>query len=351
VEFPIQGTETIVKVPSHSTWQPSSAPNDNSFESRKDVESVDESPSNLHKEAASFVTTDGSATNHFDNASLPITLRLLGENDVTAVTRLYCREYTTMPMPDQAFPLFPRRPDIESVNAWLDLIALGLLIYFVTRLKTITTGVIPWNQMPNDHVVIMACTPTLPNSISSTDATSLDGSPSNIHSSETDMKVIGAIEISRQPVFPDRLPLVFPIPIWAKQDFCCLFRLDRPPQGWITNLLVSPEYRGRGISKALVLAAEGLARQWAPDGVTSIHLHCDADPVSGRIPQALYTSLGYTRQSTTKRASVSPPPPSFPFFSRTQPQPLPSVYTIDGVPLLYLQKELNTTSQDSNTRM
>lgn len=94
-------------------------------------------------------------------------------------------------------------------------------------------------------------------------------------------RVVGMIEISRQPPIQDRNPPPFPIPL--KQ---LLFTGNL--QGWITNLLVVPEYRGRGLGKILVAAAESIARdEWQ---CASVHLHCEAND---RLARRLYRNLGY----------------------------------------------------------
>jgi hypothetical protein len=154
----------------------------------------------------------------------------------------------------------------------------------------------------------------------------------------------------------------FPIAIHLSCLFQCgsnmisamlFFELDGPPQGYISSLIVLPEYRGRGISKALLFAAEGVANQWALDGVASIRLHCDADPGTGRIAQALYTSVRYTCQNTTVLES-RPPSSLSSLSSPTQPLASSGVTMINGEPYLYLQKELTvnpTTLQDSNSRI
>jgi len=117
-------------------------------------------------------------------------------------------------------------------------------------------------------------------------------------------------------------------------------------QGWITNLLVKPEYRGRGLAKLLLAAAEGVVKSpaWRQEGQApgkneranrlSIHLHCDASSVSGRIPQALYKSVGYEETFVMRSCTDEE-------FSWMGPEALSSsVVMIEGVPLLYLRKLL-----------
>ena len=82
-------------------------------------------------------------------------------------------------------------------------------------------------------------------------------------------------------------------------------------------------------------AVEGIARSWQ---CQSIHLHADADSVNGEIPQRLYINLGYEMLPDGKQdiswmgngGGVEGPATSL----------SSSVFVIEGVPLLYLQKQL-----------
>jgi Acetyltransferase (GNAT) family len=125
---------------------------------------------------------------------------------------------------------------------------------------------------------------------------------------------VGMIEVSLQPVLPQRNPPPFPIPLPVKRWIASAHGV--PMQGWISNLLVVPEYRGAGYSKLLVRAGEAVAqREW---DCHSIHLHCDADPgKGGTIARQLYATLGYQTLPNNQ-----------------------SQVSIDGVPLLYLSKRM-----------
>jgi GNAT superfamily N-acetyltransferase len=125
---------------------------------------------------------------------------------------------------------------------------------------------------------------------------------------------VGMIEVSLQPVLPQRNPPPFPIPLPVKRWIASAHNV--PMQGWISNLLVVPEYRGAGYSKLLVRAGEAVAqREW---DCHSIHLHCDADPgKGGTIARQLYATLGYQTLPNNQSQVI-----------------------IDGVPLLYLSKHM-----------
>ena len=150
--------------------------------------------------------------------------------------------------------------------------------------------------------------------------------------------IVGWIDLSRHYVRPERTPNIFPFPELGRQQ------QKQPKEPWITNLLVAPQYRGQGWSKVLLGGCEAVARSWLvqeqqqheqqqqellntnnkhrsttstmyydnKDSIRTdttstvlqssslllsrpwrIHLHCDANPISGQIPQQLYLSLGY----------------------------------------------------------
>ncbi|VEU36379.1 unnamed protein product [Pseudo-nitzschia multistriata] len=104
-------------------------------------------------------------------------------------------------------------------------------------------------------------------------------------------RVVGMIELSLQPPDADRNPPALPLPRWFKAALARQTTIDGRLQGWITNLLVDDDRRGRGYSKLLVAACEGIAKHsW---GCSSVYLHADADISSGRIPQSLYEGMGY----------------------------------------------------------
>ncbi|KAG7344096.1 acyl-CoA N-acyltransferase [Nitzschia inconspicua] len=102
-------------------------------------------------------------------------------------------------------------------------------------------------------------------------------------------KIVGMVELSLQPPDCDRNPPALPIPLWVKESMARNTELGTL-QGWVTNLLIDPCFRGLGYSKILMAACEGVAKTW---NCQYIFLHADADIRSGRIPQRLYESLGY----------------------------------------------------------
>lgn len=136
-------------------------------------------------------------------------------------------------------------------------------------------------------------------------------------------RVVGMIEVSWQPVLPDRIPPAVPIPLSWKRLYCQVTRT--PLQAWIGNLLIAPATRRRGLAQLLVAATEGVVAQRA--NCTSLHLHCDAQYAGA---QRLYQSMGY--RIVPKEEN------SFSFDEGVAWQN--SIYMVDGVALLYMQKEI-----------
>jgi GNAT superfamily N-acetyltransferase len=140
-------------------------------------------------------------------------------------------------------------------------------------------------------------------------------------------RAVAIVELSVQPLNPQRNPPPFPIPLFIKEAYCEAQDLP-PPNGWISNLLVDEACRGRGYSKAIMLATEGIARKW---GCTSISLHVDPDSSTGRVPQRLYERLGYKPVVVETDQK----------FLWMGPDVIRSgLYMVDGLPLLFLRKEL-----------
>lgn len=278
-----------------------------------------------------------------------ITVRTVQMEDVTRIGDMCVREYGSGVYTSDHFP-------IHNINTlaghWFDRQWLRLLVELTTILKVLPNE--SQENVPNDYAVILV---TIENQCSKQD---------------TDEIIVGMIEVSRQPVIRDIIPTPFPIPLPMKQFYCYCRNLISPNtenhelHGWITNLLIVPEHRGNGYSKLLVKACEGIARSW---DCKTINLHCDAssDKVDAQIAQKLYNSLGYrgchneqpmlndsTRNEWTDGNALLPIMNTY----STQTDDATSswrwmnnnadhigycnsdVVFIEGVPLLYLRKEL-----------
>jgi ribosomal protein S18 acetylase RimI-like enzyme len=153
----------------------------------------------------------------------------------------------------------------------------------------------------------------------------------NVLCLEIDGRVVAIVELSIQPPDAERNPPPVPIPMFFKELLSTVRGLP-PPDGWVTNLLVDDAYRGLGYSKVLMKAVEGLAKSW---DCSAIHLHVDADAVSGKVAQDLYRGLGYEpamdQRSTKKYDWMGPELMSL------------GLYVVDDVPLLFLRKNLTIT--------
>eukprot|EP00537_Pseudo-nitzschia_pungens_P010528 CAMPEP_0172388374 /NCGR_PEP_ID=MMETSP1061-20121228/5492_1 /TAXON_ID=37318 /ORGANISM="Pseudo-nitzschia pungens, Strain cf. pungens" /LENGTH=541 /DNA_ID=CAMNT_0013118253 /DNA_START=175 /DNA_END=1800 /DNA_ORIENTATION=+ len=156
-------------------------------------------------------------------------------------------------------------------------------------------------------------------------------------------RLVGMVELSLQPPNADRNPPALPLPRWFK---AALARntLEGSLQGWVTNLLVDDSCRGRGYSKILMAACEGIAKHsW---GCRSMYLHADADISSGRIPQSLYEGLGYeavtgsTRKPRQANAKTLKEEYAWAGVAGKELERFTAIRMVDGVALLCYSKKL-----------
>jgi GNAT superfamily N-acetyltransferase len=237
-----------------------------------------------------------------------VTIRLLTAEDLETIVPMCITEFGANPGEDKITYLLQNIPwnggqerITKFVREWFENAALPFLVYWTFRLKIA-------QQNPYDHALLVA---TL--------------QQANL-SNETKEVPVGMVELSQQPPDPRRIPTAYPLPLWYKQAYCRLYNLP-PLNGWVTNLLVDPAYRSQGYSKLLMAAVEGVARTWS---CTQIHLHCDADTLSGKVPQSLYTGLGYEMVQDTE----SP-------FAWMGSQFSNNIYMVQGVALLFMRKKLD----------
>ncbi|CAJ1891559.1 unnamed protein product [Cylindrotheca closterium] len=137
-------------------------------------------------------------------------------------------------------------------------------------------------------------------------------------------KVVGLVEISLQPADANKNPPKFPQPLAIKNLYSKFKGVKI--EGWVTNLLIDPDYRGLGYSKLLMAATEGIARSW---DCSYIFLHADASVRSGKVSQTLYESMGYE--------VVTDSDPDYAWMPKNT---FSSVRMIDGVALLCFRKPL-----------
>jgi ribosomal protein S18 acetylase RimI-like enzyme len=340
--------------------------------------------------------------------SIIMTIRVLQTNDIQTVTDMCCQEYGVGDVAAnlrKTMSTAIQRTDFKTLNRLaqdlLDEFILRRHVEITMRLKAVHQVRVPQSPSqqqkrktppPPDHAVLLL---------------TLADQHAFKSSSSPEETIVGMVEVSRQPPIPERNPPAFPLPLAFKQMYCWWWNVSqhqkrqqakimksflsrfssnassgsnnegifltrqrmntnnmvmmKQPEGWITNVLVAPEFRSMGWSKVLVHACEGVARSW---NVPAIHLHCDADGVSGRVAQKLYTSMGYTDNNQDSSCNIvngsdanelSSTSSEFDwlklaakaeaaatgFTTTTEPVMCSSsVYVIEGVPLLYLKKDL-----------
>lgn len=216
-----------------------------------------------------------------------------------------------------------------------------MLIYWTLKLKLMQGGNSRRSglKQPKDPVMLVLCEEQDP-----------DGDLRRLISWESDKtdensKVVGMVELSLQPPDADRNPPAVPFPLWYKASLAERTTKDGSLQGWVTNLLIDNSCRGRGYSKILMAAAEGIAKhKW---GCSSVYLHADADFRSGKVPQSLYEGLGYDLViGSTKKNAEKPSEEDYKAkfgwmgVSGKEMERFSAVRMVDGVALLCYCKQL-----------
>ena len=265
-----------------------------------------------------------------------VTVRYLTVEDLSAIVPLCVAEFGAGEMTLQDFvDLFPwdRSPaDIkEYVVDWWDNFILPSFVYWTFRWKIAAYN--SHGECPQDHALLVATLQEekwpekvdfATTAIEIANQLSTTGSI-EIGNDSTDEVIVGMVELSRQPPEASRNPPAYPLPLWYKEAYCNMKKLH-PLNGWVTNLLVRPDYRGEGYSKLLMAATEGVARSWNCD---MIHLHCDANTIGGKVPQTLYKGLGYEM--------VEDPNSPYAWMGTELST---KIFMIQGVALLYFRKAL-----------
>ncbi len=215
-----------------------------------------------------------------------------------------------------------------------------MLIYWTLKLKLMQGGNYrrPEQNQPKDPVMLVLCEKKESDSEQPLLSWGSDD--------DDDSTVIGMVELSLQPPDADRNPPALPLPLWVKAALAKHTTLDGSLQGWVTNLLISDSSRGKGYSKILMAAAEGIAKhRW---GCSSVYLHADADFRSGKVPQSLYEGLGYdlvigsTRKGKAGNKDDEDPSAKFAWMgvSGKELERFSAIRMVDGVALLCYAKKL-----------
>jgi hypothetical protein len=241
-----------------------------------------------------FQTTTGEDT---------LTIRFLEQRDLSTVVPMCVREFGTSPEP-RKFPW--NNLNQRAIEAWLDSITFGPLVRLSLSTKILRC------EQGNDE--------SMPDIVPDYNVLCLENSAAG--------GVVAIVELSVQPLDPLRNPPPIPLPMFFKEAYCESKGLPAP-NAWISNLLVDENARGKGYSKMLMAATEGLAKQW---GCDSISLHVDSDSVAGKVPQKLYERLGY---EPVVEANIEQR------FDWMGPDILKTgLYMVEGVPLIFLRKQL-----------
>jgi Acetyltransferase (GNAT) family len=275
--------------------------------SKKIFESVvgTDLPWTIELESSKFKSINNNDIHSSEQQSLSkknLTIRLMELSDIDEIVSMNIQEYGSGPA---YFPL--TNPSLTE--AWADRQYLRWLVDISCRIKVLNHK---YNKnmasiQTNDHAILVGVL--------------------NVDQSEQGY-IIGMIEISLQPLNPFRTPNPIPIPLTIKQAIAAI-TTGNELVGWITNLLIVPNHRGCGYAKILIAASEHVSKSFW--NCTSIYLHCDADPDTGRIPQNLYSNLGYRTPILQYQHSL----PSKATFTS-------NVVEVEGVPLLFLHKDLSS---------
>ena len=255
-----------------------------------------------------------------------LSIRLMQYKDIESIVTMNVQEYGMGPA------YFPWS-NLALMESWIDRQYLTWLVDISCRIKV-------FNYFMDDSSSFT--TPTTP---AVNDHAILVGVLHDDAECDDERIVVGMIEVSLQPLNPQVTPSPIPIPIDMKCALATITTRNSQLVGWITNLLIVPQYRGCGYSKIFIAACEQMAKSnW---NCTSIHLHCDADPISGMVPQKLYTQLGY-RSPTPIQGQYNVPTTSMMTTTTTRllqqssvvVDPSPYIVEIEGVPLMYLRKDI-----------
>jgi len=140
--------------------------------------------------------------------------------------------------------------------------------------------------------------------------------------------MFGMAEVSLQPADPSRTSPPFVLSNSMKNAFSS-FGFWPQPTPYISNVLVTNDYRGKGYSRVLMACCEGLAKSW---GYDEVYLHVDADSRSGAPAQGLYRSIGYMPVIDENYNQ------NFAWMGMDMVNR--GLYIVDGVALLFLKKSL-----------
>ena len=272
-----------------------------------------------------------------------LTLRHMTNEDLKALVPMCIREFGSGELngTNRRRSLLPRWvADPKQIPDLWEGFSFEMLIYWTLKLKLMQGGNSrrPEQKQPKDPVMLVLCEKK------QSEPTKISWENPLI---EDDSTVVGMVELSLQPPDADRNPPALPLPLWVKAALAKHTTTDGSLQGWVTNLLISDSSRGKGYSKILMAAAEGIAKhRW---GCSSVWLHADADFRSGKVPQSLYEGIGYDlvigstrKQNKNKNEIDEDPSAKFAWMgvSGKELERFSAIRMIDGVALLCYAKKL-----------
>ena len=264
--------------------------------------------------------------------------RYLEEGDLNQVVKMCVREFGSQaPSPESAalpgqLVQSPRTP-MDELKDWFEdwTLSLTVRIGLTQRIKRRSDTSA---KEPDHHVICLV----------------EEGQDERTGAAEN--TVVGIVELSQQVPDPEQTTPPFIVPYAIKkalgsvgvQNRAAVSMLGTEPLPYISNVLVRPESRGRGYSRILMAAAEGLARDWTRQRQSNgddnrpplICLHVDADSRSARAAQGLYKALGYKGVPDDRMGRTGGK------FAWMEGADMLStgLYMVQDIPLLYMTKEL-----------
>jgi GNAT superfamily N-acetyltransferase len=180
-------------------------------------------------------------------------------------------------------------------------------------------------------------------------------------------EIIAMAEVSLQPPFCTAPPLVMPYPIKVAQGmwerwthrtshFSFLAQFEKATttknendehkkasneanvEAYVSNVLVRKRFRSQGLAQLLMAALECQAMCASGMNRNQVTLHCDANESSGQAPQQLYFKLGYEPIVEEGKATVKSNNRGNNIHDNDSFRN--AVYMVEGIPLLYLKKDL-----------
>ena len=277
------------------------------------------------------------------NQANKLIIRHMEDEDITKVLPELVREFGALAPSLSPSPPQPGDELADKIENYL--FSLTVLIGLTQRVVRRQKGYDTSNSACPDHnvICIVEQTPIINNDGANGD--NGEGRISNNNIISYKEQIVGIAELCWQPPNPNSNAPPFVLPYFMKV-LISRFGPSREkkmsseddttlaPKGYISNVLVWKTRRGRGYSRVLMAALEGIAKLWDCDDV---RLHVDANEFSGRIARSLYWGLGY-EGVPDRGTSMNKKGGSFEWIGPSMAHS--GLYLVDGVPLLYLRKSL-----------